>query len=277
MADPGAQIEHDFTRGWTREMVAYHEDLVAHCRQHAWMHYSAEAHYTRLYWALAIPTTLLSVITGSVGLVSVSEITSDPLWYILVSLFVLNIAVGFLTGINALLEPNTTAKDHRGTASEFGELAHWIQLQLNTDIRYRDHCESVSRVASVRYSNLLANSAMEPSWITRRLLSIIPDDAPLPEQALGGRRHSPVHSADMFYGDGLALSVGSPGGGTSISGAVGGAVSGGDLTLPAHGQEGQRLEAQGEVGGGEGRHAGAAQVAGDDQVCVPHGAGEGAV
>jgi hypothetical protein len=183
MAD-GADIQNDFTKGWTDKMVEYHQDLVTRCRQHAWMHFRAETHYNRLFWALAIPSTLLNVVIGSVGLVTISEIVADPLWYVFVTLFCLNIVLGFLNGMTSLLEPNITAKDHRGTAAEFVELANWITLQLSTDIHYRDHCDSVSRVASVRYSNLLSNSAMEPNSTTKELLAILEDGATLPEQAM---------------------------------------------------------------------------------------------
>lgn len=180
----GADIQNDFTKGWTDKMMEWHQDLVKRCRNHAWMHFRAETYYNRIFWALAIPSTLLNVIIGSVGLVTIGEIANDPMWYVFVVLFCLNIVLGFLNGMTSLLEPNITAKDHHGTAAEFVELGNWITLQLSTDINYRDHCDSVSRVASVRYANLLSNSAMEPSSTTRDLLDILEDGATLPEQAM---------------------------------------------------------------------------------------------
>lgn len=177
-------IQNDFTKGWTDKMVEYHQDLVTRCKQHAWMHFKAETHYNRIFWALAIPSTLLNVVIGSIGLITVAEIVNDPLWYVFVVLFCLNIILGFLNGITSLLEPNTVAKEHRDNASEFVELGNWITLQLSTDIHYRDHCDSVSRVASVRYSNLLSNSSVEPSFTTKALLDILEDGSPVPEQAM---------------------------------------------------------------------------------------------
>lgn len=192
MEEPSA-IQNDFTKGWTDKMVQYHQDLVTRCKQHAWMHFRAETYYSRLFWALAVPTTLINVIIGSVGLVTISEIVNDPLWYVFVALFCLNIVLGFLNGVTALLEPNITAKDHRSTAAEFVELGNWITLQLSTDIHYRDHCDSVSRVASVRYSNLLSNSNIEPNFATDELLDILEDGATVPEQAMSPSAGNPYH------------------------------------------------------------------------------------
>ena len=167
-------------------MEAAHKTTIQECRQHAWTHYQAETFYIRLYWMLAIPSTLLNVIVGSVGLVTLSELVHDPLWYILVGLFCVNILLGFLNGVNALLEPNSTARNHRESATDFIKLARWLQMQLAMDTEFRDSCESVSKVTTVQYENLMANSTYVPSWIVKKLANIIDSGSPLPEQMIVG-------------------------------------------------------------------------------------------
>lgn len=167
-------------------MEAAHKTTIKECRQHAWTHYQAETFYIRLYWMLAIPSTLLNVIVGSVGLVTLSELVHDPLWYILVGLFCVNILLGFLNGVNALLEPNSTARNHRESANDFIKLARWLQMQLDMDTDFRDSCESVSKITTVQYENLIANSTYVPSWIVKKLAHIIDSGSPLPEQMIVG-------------------------------------------------------------------------------------------
>lgn len=171
-------------KGWTAAMEEAHKKTIKECRQHAWTHFHSEIFYVRAYWCMAVPSTLLNVIVGSVGLASLSEMVHDPLWYLLLTLFFLNIVLGFLNGINSLLEPNSTARNHRESATDFIKLARWLQLQLDMDIEYRDHCDSVSRVTSVQYENLMSNSPHVPSWIVKKLVDIIDQDAPMPEQVI---------------------------------------------------------------------------------------------
>lgn len=171
-------------KGWSEDMEAAFKKTIKECRQHAWIHYQSETFYIRAYLMMAIPSTLLNVIVGSVGLVTLSEMVHDPLWYVLLVLFSLNIMLGFLNGVNSLLEPNSTARNHRESATDFIKLARWLQLQLDLDIEYRDHCESVSKVSTVQYENLMANSSHVPSWIVNKLVDIIDTDSPLPEQVI---------------------------------------------------------------------------------------------
>jgi len=181
-----AGVEHDFTRGWSEVMVRAHEHTIQLCQDHAWMHYAAETLYIRLYWVLAVPTALLNVVVGSVGLVSIGEIIHQPLWYLLLALFILNIALGFLNGVNALLEPNATARKHRENATEFVKLGRWLRQQLNMDIQERDPCGDVTREAAVQYDTLLANSAYVPQHIVNRLVRILSDTVAVPEQVMDG-------------------------------------------------------------------------------------------
>jgi len=165
-------------------MVAMHQTNVQKCLQYSWVHMQAERFYVRCYWALAIPTTLLNVVVGSVGLTSLTDMAKDPFWYVLLALFFLNIGLGFLNGMNSILQPNTTAKNHRDSAMEFTKLAEWLQIQLQLEPHARDQCDTVTREVLLQLENLRSNSDHIPWWIADKLLHILDDRSPLPPWAI---------------------------------------------------------------------------------------------
>src|SRR5690606_15690832 len=78
------------TTGWTPIMENYHMQCVQKAQGYAWMHFQASSYWKKRYMWLTIPAALLSVLIGTAGLGSLSELANNPIWYLFLVMFCLN-------------------------------------------------------------------------------------------------------------------------------------------------------------------------------------------
>lgn len=173
-----------FTNNWTPAMDTFHLQCVQKCQGYAWMHFRASAFYNKLFLGLTMPAAILSVLAGSAGLASLSQITDDPLWWLFAIIFAINITIGVLNAVSTVLEPNTTAYKHHELASDFVKLARKLQTELATEPLQRIECGDFTEMTNIEYENLMKNDIAVPFWIVRRFEQSIDDNIALPEMIL---------------------------------------------------------------------------------------------
>lgn len=173
-----------FTNNWTPAMDTFHLQCVQKCQGYAWMHFRASAFYNKLFLGLTMPAAILSVLAGSAGLASLSQLTDDPLWWLFLTIFGVNISIGVLNAVSTVLEPNTTAYKHHELASDFVKLARKLQTELATEPLQRIECGDFTEMTNIEYENLMKNDIAVPGWIVRNFEKSIDDTIALPEMIL---------------------------------------------------------------------------------------------
>jgi len=186
-----------FTNGWTATMDDYHNACVQKCQGYAWMHFNAASFWGKVWMCLTIPATVLNVLVGSAGLATLGTIADDPLWYLFLTIFVINIVVGMVNAVSALLEPNTTAYRHRELASEFVKLARKLQTELITEPVNRIDCSDFTEMTNIEYENLMKSDIPVPDYIIRKFEKSIDDTVALPEMILDSGMKRNIFSSGM--------------------------------------------------------------------------------
>lgn len=173
-----------YANGWTSNMENFHLQCVQKSQGYAWMHFQASAFYNKLYLGLMIPCCILNVLVGSAGLASISSIIGDPLWYLLLSIFIINILVGALGAVNGLLQPNLTSFQHRQLATEFVHLVRKLQAELLIEPERRIDCDDFGEMVNLEYENLLKNDMCVPSHIVHKFERSVNSTTAMPEMIL---------------------------------------------------------------------------------------------
>jgi hypothetical protein len=174
----------NYTNGWTPNMENFHLQCVQKAQGYAWMHFQASAFYTKLYLGLMIPCCILNVLVGSAGLASLSAIIGDPLWYLLLVIFGINILVGALGAVNGLLQPNLTSFQHRQLATEFVHLVRKLQAELLIEPARRIDCDDFGEMVNIEYENMLKNDLSVPEHIVHKFEESVNADTAMPEMIL---------------------------------------------------------------------------------------------
>lgn len=186
-----------YTNNWTPAMDTFHLQCVQKCQGYAWMHFRAASFYNKLFLGLTMPAAILSVLAGSAGLASLSQLADDPLWWLFLIIFVVNITIGMLNAVSTVLEPNTTAYKHHELGSDFVKLARKLQTELATEPLQRIECGDFTEMTNIEYENLMKNDIAVPGWIVRRFERSIDDSIALPEMILDSGMVRNIFAAGM--------------------------------------------------------------------------------
>lgn len=187
----------EMTNNWTPAMEHFHLQCIQKCQGYAWMHFRASSYYNKLFLGLTTPAALLSVLSGSAGLASLSQIVEDPFWWLFLIIFLINITVGMLNAVSTVLEPNTTAYKHHELASDFVKLARKLQTELLTDPMQRIECNDFTEMTNIEYENMMKNDIAVPGFIVRKFEKTINDDIALPEMILDSGMTRNIFAAGM--------------------------------------------------------------------------------
>jgi len=161
------------------------------------MHFRASSFYSKLFLGLTMPAAILSVLSGSAGLASLSQIADDPFWWLFLIIFFFNITVGVLNAVSTVLEPNTTAYKHHELASDFVKLARKLQTELLTEPVQRIECNDFTEMTNIEYENMMKNDIAVPGFIVRTFEKSINDDIALPEMILDSGMTRNIFAAGM--------------------------------------------------------------------------------
>lgn len=177
-------LSRSYTNGWSAAMEGYHRHTMQKCQGYAWLHFQAAGFYSKVYLWLMVPATLLNVVLGAGGLASVSTIIGDPLWYLYLAIFALNILVGMLVAVNGLLQPNVTSFEHRQLATDYVHLVRKMESELLLDPGRRVGCDDFRDMIDIEYENLMKNDIPVPSHIVHRFEDAVREDMAKPEMIL---------------------------------------------------------------------------------------------
>lgn len=180
----GAPVYATCGTGWTSIMENYHMQHVQKAQGYAWMHFQASSFWNKVYLGLAIPSALLSVLIGTAGLGSLSQVVNDPFWYLFLVMFSLNILVSFMNAINGILQPNLTSFQHRQLATDFVQFVGKLQTELMTQADRRIDCNDFTEMTNIQYENLLKNDLAIPSHIVKQFEESVDDHIAKPEMLL---------------------------------------------------------------------------------------------
>lgn len=165
-------------------MENYHLQCVQKAQGYAWMHFQASAFYNKVYLGLMIPCCILNVLVGSAGLATLGDIIGDTLWYLLLAIFLVNIAVAGLGAVNGLLQPNLTSFQHRQLATEFVHLVRKLQKELLIEPARRIDCDDFGEMVDLEYENLLKSDLRVPTHIVHQFERSVNADTAMPEMIL---------------------------------------------------------------------------------------------
>ena len=186
-----------YTNNWSPAMEHFHLQCVQKCQGYAWMHFRASSFYNKLFLGLTMPAAILSVLSGSAGLASLSQIADDPFWWLFLIIFAINITVGMLNAVSTVLEPNTTAYKHHELASDFVKLARKLQTELLTEAAQRIECNDFTEMTNIEYENMMKNDIAVPGFIVRKFEKSINDNIALPEMILDSGMTRNIFAAGM--------------------------------------------------------------------------------
>lgn len=197
MAEPILLLTDDvnYTNGWTPNMENFHLQCVQKAQGYAWMHFQASGFYNKVYLGLMIPCVVLNVLVGSAGLATLGDILGDPLWYLLLVIFAINIIVGGLGAVNGLLQPNLTSFQHRQLATEFVHLVRKLQAELLIEPARRIDCDDFGEMVNLEYENLLKHDLSVPGHIVHKFEESVNADMAMPEMILERGMRRDIFSA----------------------------------------------------------------------------------
>lgn len=176
-------------------MENFHLQCVQKAQGYAWMHFQASAFYNKVFLGLMIPCSVLSVLVGSAGLIALSDIIGDPLWYLLLTIFLINILVGALSAVNGLIQPNLTSFQHRQLATEFVHLVRKLQAELLIEPSRRIDCDDFGEMVNLEYENMLKNDLRVPEHIVHKFEESVNDTTAMPEMILERGMRRDIFSA----------------------------------------------------------------------------------
>lgn len=174
----------DYTNGWTPTMELYHAQTMERTEGYVYLHMRAAAFYRKISLGLAVPGTLLGILLGSAGLATLGTIVDDDLWWLYLTIFVLQILASGLAAINGLLEPNLTAFQHRDVANDAIAFRRKMELELIEEPGRRIDCNDFSEMVNLEYDKLMNTDMSVPDHIIREYVAKVDPAVAMPEMVL---------------------------------------------------------------------------------------------
>ena len=150
---------------WTDQIESLLSGWADTAAVYKWLHDRAHRKYKRKNKFLSIPTMILSLITGSLGIGLTGYVPPNYMSVGQGALGGMGIFIGILQGLQTQFGWAQRSEKHAASSLGWGKLHRNIQIELAVEKEFRKDCDSFVKVCRMEYDRLTEQSPAIPSDI----------------------------------------------------------------------------------------------------------------
>jgi hypothetical protein len=151
------------TLSWTDQIESLLSGWADTAAVYKWLHDKSHRKYKRKNKFLAIPTMILSLITGSLGIGLQGYVPAEYMSIGQGALGGMGVFIGILQGLQTQFGFAQRSEKHSGSSLGWGKLQRNIQIELSIEREFRKDADSFVKVCRMEYDRLTEQSPPIPS------------------------------------------------------------------------------------------------------------------
>lgn len=151
------------TLSWTDQIESLLSGWADTAAVYKWLHDKSHRKYKRKNKILAIPTMILSLITGSLGIGLQGYVPAEYMSIGQGALGGMGVFIGILQGLQTQFGFAQRSEKHSGSSLGWGKLQRNIQIELSIEREFRKDADSFVKVCRMEYDRLTEQSPPIPS------------------------------------------------------------------------------------------------------------------
>lgn len=157
------QKKDKHTLSWTDQIESLLSGWADTAAVYKWLHDKSHRKYKRKNKFLAIPTMILSLITGSLGIGLQGYVPAEYMSIGQGALGGMGVFIGILQGLQTQFGFAQRSEKHSGSSLGWGKLQRNIQIELSIEREFRKDADSFVKVCRMEYDRLTEQSPPIPS------------------------------------------------------------------------------------------------------------------
>jgi hypothetical protein len=150
---------------WTDQVESLLSGWADTAAVYKWLHDKSHRKYKRKNKILAIPTMILSLVTGSLGIGLQGYVPAEYMSIGQGALGGMGVFIGILQGLQTQFGFAQRSEKHSGSSLGWGKLQRNIQIELSIEREFRKEADSFVKVCRMEYDRLTEQSPPIPSDI----------------------------------------------------------------------------------------------------------------
>lgn len=155
--------DNKHTLSWTDQIESLLSGWADTAAVYKWLHDKSHRKYKRKNKFLAIPTMILSLITGSLGIGLQGYVPAEYMSIGQGALGGMGVFIGILQGLQTQFGFAQRSEKHSGSSLGWGKLQRNIQIELSIEREFRKDADSFVKVCRMEYDRLTEQSPPIPS------------------------------------------------------------------------------------------------------------------
>ena len=155
------------TLSWTDQIESLLSGWADTAAVYKWLHDKSHRKYKRKNKILAIPTMILSLVTGSLGIGLQGYVPAEYMSIGQGALGGMGVFIGILQGLQTQFGFAQRSEKHSGSSLGWGKLQRNIQIELSIEREFRKDADSFVKVCRMEYDRLTEQSPPIPSDILK--------------------------------------------------------------------------------------------------------------
>ena len=151
------------TLSWTDQIESLLSGWADTAAVYKWLHDKSHRKYKRKNKILAIPTMILSLVTGSLGIGLQGYVPAEYMSIGQGALGGMGVFIGILQGLQTQFGFAQRSEKHSGSSLGWGKLQRNIQIELSIEREFRKDADSFVKVCRMEYDRLTEQSPPIPS------------------------------------------------------------------------------------------------------------------
>jgi hypothetical protein len=157
--------DNKHTLSWTDQIESLLSGWADTAAVYKWLHDKSHRKYKRKNKFLAIPTMILSLVTGSLGIGLQGYVPAEYMSIGQGALGGMGVFIGILQGLQTQFGFAQRSEKHSGSSLGWGKLQRNIQIELSIEREFRKDADSFVKVCRMEYDRLTEQSPPIPSDI----------------------------------------------------------------------------------------------------------------
>jgi hypothetical protein len=158
-------VNNRHTLYWTDQVESLLSGWADTAAVYKWLHDKSHRKYKRKNKILAIPTMILSLVTGSLGIGLQGYVPAEYMSIGQGALGGMGVFIGILQGLQTQFGFAQRSEKHSGSSLGWGKLQRNIQIELSIEREFRKDADSFVKVCRMEYDRLTEQSPPIPSDI----------------------------------------------------------------------------------------------------------------
>ena len=155
--------DNKHTLSWTDQIESLLSGWADTAAVYKWLHDKSHRKYKRKNKFLAIPTMILSLVTGSLGIGLQGYVPPEYMSIGQGALGGMGVFIGILQGLQTQFGFAQRSEKHSGSSLGWGKLQRNIQIELSIEREFRKDADSFVKVCRMEYDRLTEQSPPIPS------------------------------------------------------------------------------------------------------------------